>query len=231
MNFIGMDRQQRNREDRRIFWALLIGFASVAIMIWGWNYGPGYLAYRRYIPQDGDLLFQSLPHSRLVNAIEGGTQSPYSHCGIVAQENGEWVVYEAYRNVEATPLRQFVFRGRNHGFAAYRLNSTNQKFVAATLQHVKSFLGRPYDSRYRMDDENIYCSELIFKAYRKASGRLLGTLVRLQDLNWQPFRKTIEHYEKGPVPLNREMITPRHMAEDPQVECVFAYRITVVASQ
>ena len=46
-----------------------------------------------------------------VNAIEGVTQSPYSHCGIVALRHRKWIVYEAYRGVEETSLREFVFRG------------------------------------------------------------------------------------------------------------------------
>lgn len=189
-------------------------------MVLGWAFGPAYVAYWRYAPQEGDILFQSLPHSRLVNAIEGVSQSPYSHCGIVAKENGAWVVVEAYRKVEVTPLREFVFRGRDQRFTAYRLKDANQKHIPETLANAKKFLGRPYDVRYRMDDEAIYCSELIYKAYREASGEELGKLVRLGDLPWKPFESTIQHFEQGPVPLEREMITPRGMAEAEQLELV-----------
>lgn len=178
------------------------------------------MAYWRYAPQEGDILFQSLPHSRLVNAIEGVSQSPYSHCGIVAKENGAWVVVEAYRKVEVTPLREFVFRGRESKFVVYRLKKERQEYVPETIANAKKYLGRPYDVRYRMDDEAIYCSELIYKAYREASGEELGKLVRLGDLPWKPFESTIQHFEQGPVPLEREMITPRGMAEAKQLELV-----------
>ncbi len=39
-----------------------------------------------YRPQQGDIVFQSLPNPwgmDLVDAIEGSTASPYSHCAMV----------------------------------------------------------------------------------------------------------------------------------------------------
>ena len=217
--------QDRSRRERRIFAATfgvcaliaLIGFASI--------YGSTYVAYWNYSPQEGDILFQSLPRSPLVNAIEGVSQSPYSHCGMVAKQNGSWVVYEAYRNVEATPLKEFIFRGRNHGFAVYRLKADHRQYISATIENITKYLGRPYDVRYRMDDEYIYCTELIYKAYQESSGQQLGTLVRFGNLNWRPFESTIKHFERGPVPLDRKMITPKHMAQAKQLKLVFAYKI------
>src|SRR5687768_6634248 len=69
------------------------------------------LARWQYQPQEGDIVFQSLPPSRLSVAIEGATHSPLSHCGIVARRNGHWVVIEAYREVEETPLMHWLSRG------------------------------------------------------------------------------------------------------------------------
>jgi len=33
----------------------------------------------------------------------------------------------------------------------------------------EKYLGRPYDYRYQLDDESIYCSELIYKSFRDAT--------------------------------------------------------------
>ena len=63
-----------------------------------------------------------------------------------------------------------------------------------------------------MDDESIYCSELIYKAYRDATKGSLGKLVKLGDLKWRPYQQIIERLEGGPVPVEREMITPRDLA-------------------
>jgi len=224
-------RGSRARRDRRVVVITLAVCCLLAFAIFAWVFGPTYSAYWNYSPQEGDIVFQSLPRSRLVNAIEGASDSPYSHCGIVAKQNGQWVVYEAFRGVEATPLREFMFRGRNYGFAVYRLKSDHQQNIPATITNVKSYLGRPYDARYQMDDERIYCSELIYKAYRDASGQQLGELVRLGDLNWRPYEETIMYFEGGPVPLDREMITPKHMALATQLELVTAHNLAAAVPE
>lgn len=200
----------------------------MAAGIYAWAYGPAYVAFLKYVPREGDILFQSLPHSQLVNAIEGATGSSFSHCGIVSKQDGQWLVYEAYRGVATTPLREFVFRGRDRGFAVYRLKDAQQQHISATIARVQSYLGRPYDVRYRMEDDAIYCSELIYKAYRDASGgEQLGRLERLGDLNWRPYESTIMYYERDSPPLEREMITPRGLALAEQLELVFAHDIAV----
>ncbi|QDT33037.1 YiiX/YebB-like N1pC/P60 family cysteine hydrolase [Thalassoglobus polymorphus] len=223
-------QQKRKQKDRQIFAGTLLVCGLVALIVYGWAFGPAYRAYWIYKPQEGDIIFQSLPRTRLVNAIEGVSDSPYSHCGIISKQNGKWVVYEAFRDVEMSPLREFIFRGRNQGFAVYRFRTEFQKDVPATIKNVKTFLGRPYDARYRMDDEAIYCSELIYKAYENASGQQLGPLVKLGDLNWSPYQETIKYYEAGPVPLNREMITPKEMAQASQLELVFAHAMKTYQS-
>lgn len=45
---------------------------------------------RDYTVQEGDILFQPLPHSRLVEAIEGVSMSIDSHRGIVERKDGAW---------------------------------------------------------------------------------------------------------------------------------------------
>lgn len=216
----------RKRRERRILAAVVFGCLAVFAAAVGSAFGPGYAAYWNYQPQPGDILFQSLPPSSLVAAIEGATGSPYSHCGLVVQRDGRWVVIEAFDGVECTSLREFVFRGRGHGFAVYRLQPEHQQHVPAMIRAAKARLGLPYDVRYRMDDEAIYCSELIYKAYGEVSGgEQLGRLVQLGELNWRPYEATIRHFEGGPAPLDREMITPRDLARAEQLMLVSAYNI------
>jgi hypothetical protein len=183
-------------------------FLPIVLYVFAWPY----YGRLQYSPQAGDIVFQSLPHSPLVNAIEGDTGSPYSHCGIVAREDGRWVVYEAYTKVERTPLNEFLQRGRNYAFAVYRLKPEYRDKVPRLLAETLRQVGRPYDTRYRFDDDAIYCSELVFKAFQNATGEELGQVVKLGDLRWKRFRETIERIEGGPVPLERQMITPTHIS-------------------
>jgi len=221
-------KQKRRRRDRFIIVATLFAFLLLCGGLFVWLYGAFYMASWSYTPQEGDVIFQSLPRSRLVVAIEGATHSPYSHCGVVARRNNRWVVVEAFDGVEETPLPEFLFRGRGHGFAIFRLKAEHQDWAAPMAEASREYLGRPYDVRYRMDDEKIYCSELIYKAYGNVTGgEQLGELTPLGELDWKPYEATIEYFEDGPVPLEREMITPRDLAKATQFELVTAYNLAV----
>ena len=152
----------------------------------------------------------------MVTAIEGATHSNFSHCGIVAQDNGGWVVYEAFAPVGPIPLGDFMARGRDRAFLVKRWKSEQQQHVPAMLETVRKLHGRPYDERYRLDDdrEAIYCSELIYLAYRDATGgESLGRLVTLGELKWKPYEELIEQIEQAPPPLDRQIITPRDLAQ------------------
>ena len=178
---------------------------------------------QQYHPQVGDVLFQALPKGvDLVEAIEGVTRSNYSHCGVVVKsEDGNWRVYEAFGPVGSVSLENWKNRGRGQKFAAYRLKDENATVNPKLLDALPKYALRPYDVRYRMDDDFIYCSELIYKAYRDATGKPLGKLVRLGDMNWRPYVATIRKYEGGPPPLDREMITPIDLSKAPQFKKVF----------
>lgn len=223
-------KHRRKRTDRIVFFSTLLcglGGVIVALGIYWW---PAYAAMNAYEPQVGDIVFQSLPPAPLVNTIEGVTQSPFSHCGLVAQRASGWIVIEALNGVEETPLREFLSRGGNGGFAVYRLGPNDKLAVPEMVEAARAFLGRPYDVRYRMDDEKIYCSELIYKAFHQATnGNSLGSLQRLGDLNWQPYVEAIKYFEGGPVPLEREMITPLGMAKADQLKLVYAFALTTPA--
>lgn len=209
---------KRHQQERRVALAMVIAVPLLIVVCMAVLEGPRWANYLAYDPAEGDVLFQSLPRSQITDAIEGATHSPWSHCGIVARdERGRWIVYEALHGVEATPLRTFVARSREDCYAVYRWHPQYQSNVPAMLQQVRSHLGKPYDARYRLDDERIYCSELIYKAFTQATGETTGELVTLQELDWQPFQRLIEQIEGGDVPLDREIITPRDLAKAKQL--------------
>jgi Permuted papain-like amidase enzyme, YaeF/YiiX, C92 family len=93
-----------------------------------------------YRPKDGDIVFQSLPHMDLVDAIEGMSNSPWSHCGVVVYEQHRWLVVEAISKVRKTPLSLWIMRGRKGHFEAYRttlaLPSGDEPLHAALNHHL-----------------------------------------------------------------------------------------------
>lgn len=126
--------------------------------------------------KDGDIIFQSL-RSGQSDAIQLATHSKYSHCGIVFWQGDQCYVFEASKNVRATPLRDFLDRGKGGHYAVRRLKAADSVFSSTEV--AKSFInnyytlydGKPYDIYYAESDEKIYCSELIWKLYN-ASVRL-----------------------------------------------------------
>lgn len=177
-------------------------------------------AHQGYQPKSGDIIFQSFPHGPLTDAIETVTQSTYSHCGMIVRTAFGFRVLEAIGPVTTTRLDDWIKRGRGHGFAVYRFKSSYSKKLTAFVRAGKGFAGRPYDIHFDFDDATIYCSELVFKAFKQATGENLGTVQRLGDLNWKPQEAFIRGIERGGLPLNREMITPKAITEAPQLELV-----------
>jgi uncharacterized protein YycO len=201
---------------------MILLFASLLIpLAWG---GSKRLP-DRYQPQEGDIVFQSLPNPPgmdLVDAIEGSTGSPFSHCGMVSRKDGEWKVIEAIGPVCETSLAQWTARGRKGKIWAYRLDENARPFIPAALEAMRRDLGKPYDPRYRFDSEAIYCSELIWRGWKAATGKGLGRTVKLGELNWEPYRPVIEAIEGTPqIPIEREMITPRDLAKAKELTLVY----------
>ena len=173
-----------------------------------------------YAPQHGDILFQSLPHNEIVDAIEGSTGSPFSHCGIVVARHDGWHVLEAIGPVKETPLRHWIAQGRGSKFDARRLKPEFRSKSIPMIAAARAFTGLPYDIQYEMDDAKIYCSELIYKAFKKAGGGEMGVIRTLGELNWRPYGPVIRAITGGEVPLQRQMITPKDLAEASQLELI-----------
>ncbi len=179
--------------------------------------------YLRYSPREGDVVFQSLPHNDLADAIEGITHSPYSHCGVVLRnDKGQWVVIESIFNVHETPLFMWMLRGRGADIAAYRLDAAHAALVPEFKKNLLTHLGEPYDFEYDMSkNQGDYCSGLVYEAFEKASGEKMGTLQKLGDLDWKPYEHFILAEQSGRLPLGRVMITPAALAAAPQLHEVY----------
>jgi hypothetical protein len=175
-----------------------------------------------YEPREGDVVFQSLPHGELVEAIEGITGSSFSHCGVVMKnKDGRWVVHEAIGVVRETPLYLWIVRGRRGRIDAWRWRGIEGREMAALRTALGRYVGRSYDFRYALEDDEIYCSELVFKAYRDAYGVELGVWEKLGDLNWRPFEAFIREMENGALPLERSTITPVGVTRSAALEKVY----------
>ena len=130
-------------------------------------------------------------------------------------------MFKAIGPVKETSVTAWEMQGRDGRFTVYRLKPKYREKIPAFIKAAQSCEGLPYDLHYDMDDTAIYCSELIYKAFRKATGEELGRLQKLSELKWQPYEAVIKQLEDGTVPLDRVLITPRSMSEAAQLEKVF----------
>lgn len=122
----------------------------------------------------GDLVFQDLNCGERCELIRSVTNSPYSHVGVVVEADGERVVWEALAPVGPVPLREWVRRGIDRKVAVYRPRPALTALRADVEAAMEGMAGRSYDGDYQWDEERIYCSELVAKAYADAGQELVA---------------------------------------------------------
>ena len=87
--------------------------------------------------RDGDLIFHT-SLSVQSRAIQLATHSPWSHCGIMYKEAGNWQVFEAVQPVKRTPLADWVARGQGGHFVTKRLRDAKAVLTPTALARLKA---------------------------------------------------------------------------------------------
>lgn len=163
--------------------------------------------------KDGDLIFQS-SLSVQSNAIQLATHSKYSHCGIIYQNGADYYVFEAIQPVTLTPLDKWIARGKDGQYVIKRLRKADSVLNKASILKMKEvgdhFKGKNYDLTFEWSDDKMYCSELIWKIYQRATGIEIGKLQNLQDFDMKD--KVVQEIMKvrfgDNIPLDETVISP-----------------------
>jgi uncharacterized protein YycO len=162
---------------------------------------------------NGDLIFQT-SLSGQSKAIQLATKSKYSHCGLIYKDGNEFYVFEAVQPVKRTPLNRWIARGKDGKYIIKRLKNADQVLTPATLTKMKQvgdqFNGKNYDLTFEWSDDKIYCSELIWKIYQRATGLEIGKLEKLSDfdLTNEAVKKKMKERYSGKIPTNEIVISP-----------------------
>jgi uncharacterized protein YycO len=168
--------------------------------------------------KNGDLIFQT-SLSGQSKAIQLATDSKYSHCGIIYSENGQFYVFEAIQPVKTTPLDKWIARGKDGHYVIKRLKNETQVLTAETLQKMKregnKFKGKNYDLTFEWSDDKIYCSELIWKIYQRATGIEIGKLQKLSDfdLTNEAVKQKMKERYGDKIPTEETVISPKAIFE------------------
>lgn len=159
--------------------------------------------------QDGDIIFQR-SQSRQAQAIAAATRSDYTHMGVIFSENKALYVYEAIQPVVKTPLDAWIKRGEGGRYVVKRLRDTNGVDFKLVKREVEKHLGKDYDWLFEWSDKKIYCSELVWKAYKNAVGIEIGVVGKLRDfkLDSPVVRQLMRERYGKKIPLEMQVVPP-----------------------
>jgi uncharacterized protein YycO len=167
--------------------------------------------------KNGDLIFIINPSGQ-GKAIQLATHSKYTHIGIVFIEDGKTMVYHAVEPVTKSSLEEFVAMSADKNYEVKRLKNqrmlTNQ-IITSMLIHAKKDIGKHYDLGFSWDDEKLYCSEYVWKIYKRTLNIEIGKLKPLNsfDLNHPVVKEKLKQRYGSKIPLNEQMISPGDMYE------------------
>jgi uncharacterized protein YycO len=163
--------------------------------------------------KNGDLIFQT-SLSGQSKAIQLATKSTYSHCGLIYKDGNDFYVFEAVQPVKYTPLDNWIARGQDGKYVIKRLKNADQVLTSAALTKMKQvgdqFNGKNYDLTFEWSDDKIYCSELIWKIYQRATGIEIGKLEKLSDfdLTNEAVKQKMRERYGNKIPINENVISP-----------------------
>ncbi len=171
--------------------------------------------------KDGDVIFQTNIEGQ-GEAIMLATKSKFSHCGILFKTKNKWYVYEAIQPVQVNTLEAFIQRGDGRRYVIKRLKTKNPLPIENMIAVAKTYMDKDYDLVFNWSDEEMYCSELVYKIYSKGAGIEICDKKYLKDYDLKnPIVKALMKERYGDkIPLDEMMIAPSTIFESEKMELV-----------
>ncbi len=188
---------------------------------------PHKFSYENVDFKNGDIIFQSSTSGQSL-AIQLATHSKYSHVGIIFEKKGGLYVYEAVQQVKITPLQKFIERGDNQHYVVKRLIDSEKLITTDVVQKMKQYgekqIGKNYDLYFEWSDERIYCSELVWKIYKKALDIEIGKLQKLGefDLSHPAVKEKLKERYGNKIPFEEIVVSPAAIFQSPLLKTVFS---------
>lgn len=131
---------------------------------------------------DGDLVFRRGISIESFAVVNTGTNKIYSHVGLIVIEKGIPFVIHAEpgeapwrdKPVQKETLKSFLAPEKASRYAIYR-SHLDRKNLGRVISRARSFYlgGSRFDNGYDLQDDHfLYCTELVFKAYREGDQRI-----------------------------------------------------------
>jgi len=174
--------------------------------------------------KSGDIIFQSSSTGQSL-AVQLATHSKYSHCGVVFQEGSKWFVYEAVQPVRKTLFSDWIQQGDDEHFVTRRLKEESiltKENLAKMKAVYTNFAGRDYDIYFAWTDDELYCSELVWKMYQIGTGLKVGELKKFKsfDLTSSEVKAIMKQRYGSNLPLEETVISPESIFDSPLLETI-----------
>lgn len=175
--------------------------------------------------QNGDIVFQS-SNSKQCEAIKLATHSNLSHCGILFQDHDDWYVLEAVEPVQVELLSNWIKRDANGHYSVKRLKNASSLLNESTLNKMyalgKKWIGKHYDIYFNWGDDQLYCSELVWKLYHNVANIDICELkpLRTYDLSHSLVKQIMKERYGNEIPLNEHMVAPSDLYNSSKLELI-----------
>jgi hypothetical protein len=167
----------------------------------------------------GDIVFQDTGGQQ-GEAVRTATKSPFTHCGVVFENQGTLYVLEAVQPVSVTTLASW--KKRSTVFHARRLKDSSRINADALKKALKwgtAQIGKDYDLHFQWGDDQLYCSELVWKIYYQSTGLSLCKPKSFQSyfLDDPVVREVIRKRYGGlnDLPKDEPVVAPSDLAASP----------------
>ncbi len=187
----------------------------------------------------GDIVFQKTATSAS-DAIMLASGTQYTHVGIVEiDKSGQPQVIEAVGPVQEVPLGEWMKKGSKGRITIKRIKGLDEGQAGSAIASARRYLGRPYDHFFYDTRDQIYCSELIYAAFKDGPNISVGRQEKVRDLKIDTdAAQTLikQRWKSHPLCkakgassfkacyaliLDQTLVTPASIARDPQMELVY----------
>lgn len=175
--------------------------------------------------QTGDIIFQS-SDAATNKAVELATHSKFSHVGVIFEYQGDLQVLEATNPVSITPLAKFIKRGSGGKYAVLRLKAADDILTDEQKEQLiargKTWVGKKYDFAFSWNDEELYCSELVYKLYDAILDIQLTEPKPLKsfDLSHPLVQQQLKIKYGDNIPYDDDMVSPQQLYESELLQVV-----------
>jgi len=210
---------------------LIMGLiAAVAVMFLAMAVWVGYLsqtdrslarreaAWHQRI-QPGDVVLQDLACGLRCDLVRDVTHTRYTHVGLVLDQGGETVVWEAMGPVASVPLADWIDRGKQGRVAVYRPNAPIGPYLAALEAAARAAQGKPFDADFAWGGPAYYPSELVARLFDAAGIPVVGPHPLGKD-GWGTHARSARGLSHGALTDATPVVMPVDFARAPTLHRV-----------